>query len=124
MSEPAALWDQVRAAFKAHQIKGIDHTPQMALDRIPAKGIRLSFNPDNCDVHEETLSLDNLTQLRRYSEDDDRPADGYEDKEPIVVLAYQGQRIVIDGRRRVTRWINRNDPTLRRVLIIEPKPAT
>lgn len=123
MSEPdaATLWTQVHAAFKEHKVR---QTPLVTLNRIAAKCLGLWFDSSTCTVREELLSLDDLKRLKRYSEDDDRPADGYEDEEPIVVLVFGGQRIVIDGRRRVTRWIKRNDPTPRRALIIEPKPAT
>ena len=123
MSEPtaAALWTQVHAAFKEHKVR---QTPLVNLNRIAAKCLGLWFDSSTCTVREDLLSLDDLKRLKRYSEDDDRPADGYEDEEPIVVLVFGGQRIVIDGRRRVTRWIKRNDPTLRRALIIEPKSST
>jgi hypothetical protein len=42
-------------------------------------------------------------------------------QEPIVILVYGGQRLVIDGRRRVTKWIKQNDHTPRRALIITSK---
>ena len=42
----------------------------MALDRIAAKCMRLSFNPQNCDIHEEVLSLDDLEQLEVYDKID------------------------------------------------------
>lgn len=122
MSDIDPLWHQAYEAFTWHQHHLSDPTPQMALDRVAWKCIRQSFNPDTCNIHEERLTLEELKQLELYSKDDAAPHKP--DKEPIVVLVYGGQRIVIDGRRRVTRWIKQNDPTLRHALIIEPKPAT
>ena len=119
MSDSNPLWDEVHEAFKWHQNHLPDPNPQMALDRVEAKCIRLSFNPDNCDIREERLSLDELKQLVLYSNDD--AASHKPDKEPIVILVYGGQRLVIDGRRRVTKWIKQNDHTPRRALIITSK---
>jgi len=118
MSDTDALWDQVYAAFDAHKVP---QTPQVTLNRIATKCIGLSFDPSNCDIHEEILTLDELRRLNRYSEDDDRP---HWDVEPIVVLAYNGQRIVIDGRRRVTKWLKEGRTKPRLALIIEPRPLT
>ena len=101
MSETDAVWGRVRDAFKAHQIPGIDLTPQMALNRIAAKCIHLSFDPSNCRVYEESLSTDELRQLVRYHERDDPERDGGS----IVVLVYKGQRFVIDGNKRVNKWV-------------------
>jgi hypothetical protein len=114
----AVLWKQVDDAFEKHVVY---QAPLVNLNRIAARCLGLWFDSSTCTVREELLPLDELKKLKRYSEDDDRPAYGYEEKEPIVVLAYQGQRLVIDGRRRVTRWINQNDPKPRLALIIEPR---
>jgi hypothetical protein len=117
MSDAKGLWDRVRAAFKAHQTP-IDSTPQAALNRIAAKCIGFSFDPSNCDVHEEHLTLDELRRLKRHSEDDGRP---HREVEPIVVLVYGGQRFVIDGRRRVTKWLNEGIDRPRAAIIITPR---
>jgi hypothetical protein len=119
MSDANSLWAEAYEAFTWHQPHLPDPTEQMALDRLAWKCTRESFNPDTCDIHEETLSLEALKQLEVYSKDDtvaDKP-----DKEPIVVLLYKGRRLVIDGRRRVNRWIEQKDHTPRRALIITPK---
>ena len=120
MSDTDALWERVRAAFGYHQIKGIDKTPQAALNRIAAKCIHVSFDPSNCTVHEEFLSLDDLRQLKRYH-DKDRPL---REDDPIVVLVYQGQRFVIDGNQRVNKWLKEGSTERRSALIIEPNGAT
>lgn len=116
MSDTDALWVRVRAAFEAHQIPGIDHTPQMALDRIAAKCIHLSFNDSNCTVREECLLLDELRQLRRYH-DNVHPK---RDSGPIIVLVYEGQRFIIDGNKRVNKWVEQGSAEPRSALIIEP----
>ncbi len=119
MSDTDALWVQVRAAFQPHRILPdiIDLTPQMALNRIAAKCIGLSFDPSNCTVREESLSLDDLRRLKRYDEKDDRPN---RESGSIVVLVYKGERVVIDGRRRVNKWVNDESTVRRSALIIEP----
>jgi hypothetical protein len=108
MSDANFLWRQVHAAFHAHQIRGIDRTPQMAMDRIAAKCIGLSFNPDNCDVQEEVLSLDDLKKLKRYHKEANPQRNG----DPIIVLVYGGHRFVIDGNKRVNKWVSEEDATL------------
>ena len=118
MSDPDALWARVYAAFEGHKQPPIDPTPQATLDRIAAKCIHVSFNRSNCTVREESLSLDDLRQLKRYDENDDRP--NWEGGS-IVVLVYKGQRVVIDGRRRVNKWLNEGSTERRSALIIEPQ---
>ncbi len=121
MSDPDALWARVYAAFEGHKQPPIDPTPQATLDRIAAKCIRVSFAPSNCTVHEEFLSLDELRQLKRYDEKDDRP---HREDGSIVVLVYEGERVVIDGRRRVNKWVNEGSTEPRSALIIEPHGAS
>ena len=121
MSDTDALWERVHDAFKAHQIEGIDHTTQMALDRIAAKCIRLSFNLLNCTVREEFLSLDDLRRLKRYDEKDDRPN---RESGSIVVLVYKGERVVIDGNKRVNKWVKEGSSERRSALVIEPHGAS
>jgi hypothetical protein len=121
MSDADAMWDQVYDAFKDHKIRPIDQSPQVNLNRIAAKYIGGSFDPSNCDIHEEVLTPDELRQLKRYSEDDAVPH--RPDEEPIVVLVHNGQRFVIDGRRRVTKWLKEENPKSRLALIIEPKAS-
>ena len=117
MSEAEVLWSQIHAAFKAHQIPRIDQTPQMAMDLIAAKCIGLSFNPDNCDVNEVMLSLDDLKQLKRYHKEANPKRDG----DAIVVLVHDGYQFVIDGNKRVNKWVNDEDATPRRALIVKVK---
>ena len=101
MSQESELWGKARAAFVAHQIRGIDHTPQHALNRIAAKCLRLSFDDTSCAIREELLDLDDLNRLEVYH---DQRGPG-RDHEPIVVLSFRGRRYVIDGNKRVSGGI-------------------
>lgn len=121
MSDPDALWARVYAAFEGHKQPPIDPTPQATLDRIAAKCIHVSFNRSNCTVHEEFLSLDDLRQLKRYDEKDDRP---HREDGSIVVLVYEGERVVIDGRRRVNKWLKEGSIEPRSALVITPHSAS
>ena len=125
MSDVNVLWTQVHGAFKAHQIAPTDRTPQIAMNRIAAKCIGLSlipdcgefFSQDNCDVYEEVLSLDDLKRLKRYHTRANPLLNG----DPIIVLLYGEDRYVIDGNNRVNKWVNDEDPTPRRALIVKTK---
>lgn len=123
MSETNILWHQALAAFAPHQLRGIDHTPQMALDRVAVKCLRISlklfFNSSNCNISQTLLPFSELDKLTRYDKLDANP---HCECEPIVVLVYNGQRYVIDGRRRVTKWLNEDSTKPRLALIIEPRP--
>jgi hypothetical protein len=92
----------------------------MALDRIAAKCLHLSFNPSNCSVRETVLSLDELRPLKRYHTRDQ--LDPQYEHGAIVVLVYHGERVVIDGNTRVNKWVNEHSTTPRSALIIEPNP--
>ena len=121
MSNPDALWKRVYNAFKAHRISAEAQTPSVNLNRIAAKCIGIWFDPSNCTVHEEFLSLDDLRQLKRYDEKDDRP---HREDSSIVVLVYEGERVVIDGRRRVNKWLKEGSIEPRSALIITPHSAS
>jgi len=121
MSNADALWKRVYDAFKWHQQPPRDPTPQAALNRIAAKCIRLSFDPSNCVVHEQFLSIDGLRQLKTYHNKDRPKRNGGS----IVVLVHGGQKLVIDGNKRVNKWLNEASTERRSALIIEPKsPAS
>jgi len=115
MNNQKVLWEQVYAAFEAHKVH---QTPEINLNRIAAKCVGLWFEPSNCTVHEEFLSLDDLRSLKLYNYDDDKPQ---WEIEPIVILVYGGERFVIDGRRRVTRWVKQAEDQPRRAIIITPQ---
>ncbi len=103
MSEAKDLWDRIYAAFAAHQQPGIDPDPQSALNRVAAKCLRSaqrrSFDPSNCVVREVLISVDELRQLELYHEG----ASPLRDYCPIVILFYEGRRVVIDGNNRVNK---------------------
>jgi len=112
VSDQDALWNQVYAAFKAHEVF---QNPPLDMSRMFTKAYG---DPSKCDIHEEVLSPDELRQLKRYGEFDDNP---HRDVEPIIVWADKGERVVIDGRRRVTKWMNEGLDKPRRALIIKPR---
>jgi hypothetical protein len=119
MRQGNELWDKARAAFAAHQLRGIDHTPQLALNRIAAKCLGISFDETSCAIREELLALDDLNTLEVFH-DKDVPS---QDHEPIVVLSFCGKRYVIDGNKRVNAWRKTGKPQTRRAIIIEPTDA-
>jgi hypothetical protein len=117
MSDQDALWNHVYAAVAAH-----DEPRNMSraeLNHLLARGFGES---SNCDLHEEVLSPDDLRQLSRYGEFDDQPC---RDVEPIIVvdMDWRRERVVIDGRRRVAKWLNEPNPTPRAAIIITRKPS-
>ena len=120
MSDTDALWKRVDDAFKDHRIRLEDQTPQVNLNRIAAKCIGIRFDSSNCTVHEEWLSPDELRRLKRFH-DDNQPS---RDWGSIVVLVYKGERVVIDGNKRVNKWVNEESTVLRSALIIEPHGAS
>ena len=112
--EESELWDEARAAFVAHQIPKIDLEPQMALNRIAAKCLRISFDDTNCTIREELLNLDDLNRLDVFH-DNSVPGS---DHEPIVVLSFRGKQYVIDGNKRVNAWRKTGKPQTRRAIVI------
>ena len=120
MSEDAdRLWQQAREAFEGHRMRPIDRDAQMALDRIAAKCLRISFNESNCTIREEVLDLDALRQLIVYHQN----ASPSRNEEPIIILSFKGARYVIDGNKRVNAWRAIGKPQSRRAIVIEPTEA-
>ncbi len=120
MSDTDALWKRVDDAFKDHRLRLEDQTPQVNLNRIAANCIGIWFDSLNCTVHEVFLSLDELRQLKRYH-DEDQPS---RDWGSIVVLVYKGERVVIDGNKRVNKWVKEGSSERRSALVIEPHGAS
>jgi len=107
-------------SFEYHR-KGTDPNAQSALDRIAMKCLGLSkpksFNPGNCSIREENLSVNDLADLVVYhSRKRPKKMEG-----PIVVLVYNGRRFVIEGNTRTNSWRAGmyNGPFT--ALILEPK---
>lgn len=107
-------------SFEYHR-KDADQNAQSALDRIAMKCLglseRKSFNPDNCSIREENLSLGNLGDLVVYH-DRTRPK---KMAGPIVVLVYNGRRFVIEGNTRANSWRARMYKGPFTALILEPR---
>jgi len=118
------LWQRALASFERHSTSARPQDLQFALNRIAAKCIAKqlapvtqSFDPSNCILHEEQLSPAQLCALERYH---DR-AVTKNDREPVVVLLYQGRRIVVDGNTRVNKWCAAGGLRLRSVIFIESR---
>jgi hypothetical protein len=95
MSHGAELWKQIHGSFEYHR-KAQDSDAQSGMDRVAMKCLgtseRRSFNPSNCTVHAEILSVVVLNQLVIYhTRSDPKRMDG-----PIVVLRIGGRGVVID----------------------------
>jgi len=118
MSEAHELWERIYAAFKPHRMP-TDPTPQAALNRIAAKCLkteqRRSFDPSNCVVRQEVLSVDELRQLELFH---NRPFPQRCD-DPIIVLVCEERRVVIDGNNRVNKWVQAGASEPRLAIIIE-----
>jgi hypothetical protein len=121
----AELWQRVNESFERHRQAPGEPDTQTTLNRIAAKCITKqpdatatrSFDASNCVVREEHLPVAALCELERYH---DRSVPAWE-VEPIVVLVYEGRRIVIEGNNRVNKWCAERESRLRSVIFIEPK---
>ena len=120
MSEDIELWKRIQAAFEAHCGPGDRHA-QDALERVAAKCLhspqRQALNASNCDVWEENLSSESLAELQVYHS----RALPLRSNGPIVVLLYQGHRVVIDGNNRVNAWRVQQAPGPFDAIMIEPR---
>lgn len=114
------LWRQIHNSFEYHR-KPTDPDAQSAMDRIAMKclglPVRRSFNATNCRVREELLSAASLFNLQTYhNRTTPHPlGDG-----PVVVLAYDGAKVVIDGNNRVNSWRADNQKGPFRAIFVEP----
>ena len=124
MNEAKDLWNRIYAAFEGHRILATDPDAQAALNRVAAKCLHLeqrrSFDPSNCVVREELLSVDALRQLELYHEQ----AFPLRDDPTIVVLSYEGRRVVVDGNNRVNKWLKAGGSEPRGAIIIEASKGT
>ena len=117
MSDPVELWRQIHESFEWHRIKGFDSDAQAAMDRVAMKCLGYSFNDTNCTVREELLKWASLHELKL------RPGQTTEPRRlggAIVVLVYEGKRFVIDGSRRVNKWIKQKSKGPFRAIVVEP----
>lgn len=118
MSDPEELWRQIRESFEWHRIRGFDSDAQAAMDRVAMKCLGYSFNDTNCTVREETLDETSLQKLKlRLGQTSEPRRSGG----PIVLLRYGGEMYVIDGNRRVNKWIKQKSKGPFRAIVVEPK---
>ena len=117
MSDAEELWQQIHESFKHnHLIRGFDSDPQAAMDRVAMKCLGFSFNSTNCTVREEMLEAAALHKLV-LKHGRTKP---FHLKDPIVVLVYEGKRFVIDGNRRVNKWIKQKEKGPFKAIVVEP----
>jgi len=111
------LWRQVAEAFEPHRL---DTDPDWlaALNRIAAKclasGGASVFNSSSCAIRGQVLTPSQLSSLKTYR---DKTTPG-RIQEPIVVLEFAGESWVIDGNKRVNKWVAEHDTQPRRAVII------
>jgi hypothetical protein len=120
MNDSRELWCRIHESFKYHR-EATDPDAQAAMDRIATKCIRLStrksFNANNCAVREGLLEATSLHELRLYHS----RAHPYHLNGPIIVLLYEGAKVVIEGNTRVNAWIAGQYPGPFEVIIVEPR---
>jgi hypothetical protein len=112
------LWDEVDRAFHAHWLPKEDQTATVNLNRIAGKCVLTRLQPETCTVHQETLTSEELKRLKLYDQSTTPPA---LEREPIIVVEIDGVRHVIDGRRRVMKWIREGSTQSRTAIIMVPK---
>src|SRR5689334_2006861 len=112
------LWDEIDRAFLKHGVHPADQTPEVKLNRIAGKCVLAWLCPESCTVQKEAIPFKDLKTLKRYDDPKGPPA---WEIEPIVVLKIEGNRYVIDGRRRVWKWIKDGVDRSRTAIIITPK---
>jgi hypothetical protein len=102
-TDEATLWKSIHGQFRHHR-QSADRTPQDAMNRVAQKCLclaeRRSFDPSNCTVRSLLLTKRELHDLRTFH----CRTNGYPSREPIVVLEWNGHRVVIEGNTRVNRW--------------------
>ena len=114
------VWRHVEEAFEPHR-QETDPNWVAALNRIAVKCLAFGgasvFNSSTCTIREEVLTPSQVSSLRTYG-DNKTPG---RMQEPIVVLEFAGSRWVIDGNKRVNKWVAERDNQPRRAVIITPK---
>jgi len=123
MNDTGELWRRIHESFEYHR-EATDPDAQAAMDRIATKCIRSStrksFNANNCAVREGLLAATSLHELRLYHS----RANPYHLDGPIIVLLYDGAKVVIEGNTRVNAWIARQFEGPFGVIMVEPHENT
>jgi len=103
MTDESHLWTQIHTAFEGHR-QHTDPDAHTAFERVAQKCLFLSerraFNSDNCTVVVESLSLEDLNELRVFHNRGNPKGD----LAPIVIIEDGEDRVVIDGNNRVNLW--------------------
>jgi hypothetical protein len=119
MNDTEELWRRIHESFEYHR-EATDPDAQAAMDRIATKCIRSStrksFNANNCAVREGLFAATSLHELRLYHS----RANPYHLNGPIIILLYDGAKVVIEGNTRVNVWIARQFEGPFGVIMVEP----
>lgn len=117
-TEVSTLWDEALSLLefhrKAHDSTAIDVLNRLVSERVSGiRGVRLG--PDSCTIREDRWPIERLASAERKHQ---RDAPRYM-IEPVIVVAYAGRTLLIDGNNRVNEWLARGERRTRRVLIME-----
>lgn len=101
-----ALWDELMRLMAHHQ-KRTDATPLAALNRIFRELVPPQFGAfvvdlKSCKANREQFSWEQLSDLVRKDTTAMEPSHV---GDPIIVVAIENNMYVVDGRRRVNRWV-------------------
>lgn len=114
------LWVDVERVLSHHQ-KQSDATPIDVLNRLFGEYFKgrqdvVQLSKDSCRVRVEKLSWESLDSIVRKDKISRTPR---HTGDPVVAVSYGGNMYLIDGRRRVNKWVHerRQDPL--KVLILE-----
>lgn len=111
----AELWARALAAIP---VKKKDGTPQAALNRLANEYFRRkpaeSFDPSRCTIKEVALSPEELASLETHHTDGAPRYTGG----AIVVVEFDGRRVVVDGNNRVNYWRAQRDNQPHMALIV------
>ncbi len=104
---------RTRALFAHHVKKRVDATPLHAFNRVAAEraglqGINLPWiDEENATENLEKWPLKELVALPRKHDRNKPRSTG----DPVIVVLYQNQKILVDGTTRINRWgIDGNGP--------------
>ena len=121
-----SLWSQILGLLSHHQKPKRDAAPLDAINRLFGehfkRGARLPrITPQTWTARVEHWSTAELARLRRKDHD---ARDPRHKSYPVVAVLYRADYFLIDGRRRVNRWLYENAPGSHIVLVISSRDTS